>query len=100
MRGRSAIAVLGSECCHWRTDEHAASSDEEVVSAALPSMAMCPDGGLLMLGSSVYRKRGFMYRKFKQQRPWRRWWNESVASRKTTIICGRKWLGNTNHVLD
>ena len=66
VRGRSAIVVLGSECCHWRTDEHAASSDEEVVGAAEPSMAMCPDGGLLMLGSSVYRKRGFMYRKFKQ----------------------------------
>jgi hypothetical protein len=66
VRGRSAILVLGSECCHWRTDEHAASSDEEVVGAAEPSMAMCPDGGLLMLGSSVYRKRGFMYRKFKQ----------------------------------
>ena len=24
VRGRSAIAVFGSECCHWRTDEHAA----------------------------------------------------------------------------
>jgi hypothetical protein len=66
VRGRSAIAVFGSECCHWRTDEHAASSDEEVVGAAEPSMAMCPDGGLLMLGSSVHRKRGYMYRKYKQ----------------------------------
>jgi hypothetical protein len=66
VRGRSAIAVLGSECCHWRTDEHAASSDEEVVGAAEPSMAMCPDGGLLMLDSSVHRKRGYMYRKYKQ----------------------------------
>jgi len=66
VRGRSAIAVLGSECSHWRTDEHAASSDEEVVGAAEPSMAMCPDGGLLMLGSSVHRKRGYMYRKYKQ----------------------------------
>jgi hypothetical protein len=54
VRGRSAIAVLGSECCHWRTDEYAASSDEEVVGAAEPSMAMCPDGGLLLLGSSVH----------------------------------------------
>jgi hypothetical protein len=58
VRGRSAIAVLGSECCHWKTDEHSASSDEEVVGAAEPSMAMCPDGGLLMLGSSVYRGGG------------------------------------------
>jgi hypothetical protein len=66
VRGRSAVAVLGSETCHWRTDEHAASSDEEVVSAAEPSMAMCPDGGILMLGSSVYRKRGYMYRQYKE----------------------------------
>jgi hypothetical protein len=27
---------------------------------------MCPDGGLLLLGSSVYRKRGYMYRQFKR----------------------------------
>lgn len=25
VRGRSAIAVLGSECCHWKTDTHASS---------------------------------------------------------------------------
>jgi hypothetical protein len=66
VRGRSAIAVLGSECCHWKTDEHAASSDEEVVGAAEPSMAMCADGGLLVLGSSVHRKQGYMYRQFKK----------------------------------
>ena len=66
VRGRSAIAVLGSEACHWRTAEHAASSDEEVVGAAEPSMAMCPDGGLLLLGSSVHREVGDMYRKYRQ----------------------------------
>src|SRR5262249_52754516 len=38
VRGRSAVAVLGSECCHWKTDEYAASSDEEVVGAAEPSI--------------------------------------------------------------
>jgi hypothetical protein len=47
IRGRSAIAVLGSECCYWRTDEYNAASDEEVVPAAVNSMAMCPDTGLL-----------------------------------------------------
>jgi hypothetical protein len=66
IRGRSGIGILGSECCHGKVDEHAASSDEEVVGAATPSMAMCPDGGLLMLGSSVYRKRGYMYRRYKE----------------------------------
>ena len=63
VRGRSAVAVLGSEASHWKTDEYAASSDEEVVGAAEPSLSMCPDGGLLMLGSSVHRKRGYMYQK-------------------------------------
>ena len=29
-------------------------------------MAMCPDGGLLMLGPAVYRKRGYMHRKYKK----------------------------------
>ena len=66
VRGRSAIAVLGSEASHWRTNEYSSSSDEEVVGAAEPSMAMCPDGGLLILGSSVHRKAGFMYRKYRQ----------------------------------
>jgi hypothetical protein len=66
VRGRSSIAVLGSECCHWRTDEFSASSDEEVVSAAEPSMAMCPDHGLLLLGSSVHRRRGYMHRRWKE----------------------------------
>jgi hypothetical protein len=66
VRGRSAIAVLGSECCYWRTDEASASSDEEVVAAAEPSMAMTPDGGLLILGSSAYRRRGYMHRRWRE----------------------------------
>jgi hypothetical protein len=66
VRGRSAIAVLGSEASHWRVDEAATSSDEEVVAAAGPSMAMCPDGGVLLLGSSVHRKRGYMHRRWKE----------------------------------
>jgi hypothetical protein len=67
VRGRSAIAVLGSECCHWRSDESSAlNSDEEVVAAAEPSMAMCPDGGLLLLGSSVHRRRGYMHRRWQE----------------------------------
>jgi hypothetical protein len=66
VRGRSAIAVLGSECCYWKTGDYAASSDEEVVGAAEPSMAMSPDGGLLVLGSSVYHKRGYMFRQYRE----------------------------------
>ena len=29
-------------------------------------MAMCPGGGLLMLGSSVYRRRGYMFRQYRE----------------------------------
>jgi hypothetical protein len=68
VRGRSAIGVFGSECCQWKSDENNSSSDEEVVSAAEPSLSMCRDvpGGILCLGSSVFRKRGFMYRKYRE----------------------------------
>jgi hypothetical protein len=66
VRNRSAIAVLGSECSYWKHDEHSASNDEEVVAAAVPSMAMTVDGPMLLLGSSVYRKRGYMYRQYRE----------------------------------
>ncbi|MGB3864520.1 MAG: hypothetical protein WBA29_02685 [Xanthobacteraceae bacterium] len=66
VRGRSAIAVLGTECCFWVTNAASASNDEEVVGAAEPCMAMCPDGGLLLMASSVYRKRGYMHRRWKE----------------------------------
>jgi hypothetical protein len=65
VRGRSAIAVLGSEVSHWNVIEHSASSDEEVFAAAAPSLAMCPDGGLLIFASSTHRKKGLMWRRFK-----------------------------------
>jgi hypothetical protein len=66
VRGRSTIAVLGTECCFWRTDAASSSSDEEVVGAAEPGMAMIPDGGLLMMASSVHRKKGYMHRRWKE----------------------------------
>jgi hypothetical protein len=53
VRGRSAIAVIGSEVSYWPTDEFSANRDEEVVGGAEPSMSLCPDGGLLLLGSTV-----------------------------------------------
>jgi hypothetical protein len=66
VRGRSAIAILGTESCFWVTDDKSASSDEEVVGAAEPSMAMIPDGGLLVMSSSVHKKRGYMHRMWKE----------------------------------
>jgi hypothetical protein len=65
LRGRSAIGILGTEVSQWR-DEMSVSSDEEILAAAEPSLAACPDGGLLILASSVYRRRGVCYRKWKQ----------------------------------
>ena len=65
VRGRSAIGILGTEVGYRSTD--GASSDEEVISAAEPSMAMIPPpGGLLMMASSVHRKAGYMHRRWKE----------------------------------
>jgi hypothetical protein len=66
VRGRSAIAVIGTEVCFWVTNEASSSSDEEVVGAAEPGMAMIPDGGLLLMASSVHRKKGYMHRRWKE----------------------------------
>ena len=66
VRGRSAVAILGTEVCFWTTDVESASSDEEVIGAATPSLAMTPGGGLMIMASSVHRKRGYMYRRWKE----------------------------------
>ena len=65
IRGRSALAVIGTKAAHWRTGEENASSDAEVIAAAKPSMAMTPGGGLLILSSSPYRKSGVMYERWR-----------------------------------
>jgi hypothetical protein len=65
IRGRSAIAVLGSEACHWKTDEDNASSDVEVIAAAEPSLALTPGGGLMILASSPYRKAGALFNRWR-----------------------------------
>jgi hypothetical protein len=66
LRGRSSIGVFGSECCFWKSDESSSNSDTEVVAAAEPSLSMCPDGGMLALGSSVFRKKGYAYSQWKK----------------------------------
>jgi hypothetical protein len=66
VRGRSAIAIIGTESSFWQTDDKSASSDEEVVASATPSMAMIPDRGLLIMSSSVHRKKGYMHRRWKE----------------------------------
>jgi hypothetical protein len=66
VRGRSVLALLGTEAAFWNTDPDASSSDEEVVGAAEPGMAMVPDGGLMILSSSVHRKKGLMFRRWRE----------------------------------
>jgi hypothetical protein len=66
VRGRSVLALIGTEACFWNTDPDAKSSDEEVVGAAEPGAAMVPDGGLTILSSSVHRKKGLMHKRWRE----------------------------------
>ena len=75
VRGRSALAVLGTEACHWRVDEDSPSSDAEVMAAAMPSLSMTPGGGFLILSSSPYRKSGLMFSKWRDH-----WGNDDFDS--------------------
>jgi hypothetical protein len=64
VRGRSAIGVICTETSFWNTEGN--NSDVEVIGAALPSMAMTPaPGGILMASSSVHRKAGYMFDQWK-----------------------------------
>jgi hypothetical protein len=58
------------------------SSDEEVVSAVEPAMSMIPGGGLTILISTAYRKRGLMYRR----------WKELFGNDRADDIC---WVADT-----
>jgi hypothetical protein len=66
VRGRSAIAVLGSEVSFWNANEASPNNDAEIVGAAEDSMGMSPAGPLLLLGSSVYRQKGFMFEQYQK----------------------------------
>jgi hypothetical protein len=82
IRGRSVIALVGDEACFWKSDGESASSDEEVIAAAEPAMAMTPGGGLTVLISTVYRKKGLMHRR----------WKELFGNDDAEDIC---WLADT-----
>jgi hypothetical protein len=73
VRGRSALAVLGTEACHWRVDDDSPSNDAEVLAAAMPSLSMTPGGGILILASSPHRKSGVMFDR------WRALWGNDDA---------------------
>jgi len=66
IRGRSVLALIGTETSFWNVDPDADSSDEEVVSAAEAGAAMTHGGALVILSSSVHRKKGLMYKRWKE----------------------------------
>ncbi|WP_429912888.1 hypothetical protein [Glycocaulis sp.] len=59
LRGLTAIAVVADEIAFWRTDEHAANPDTEILAAARPCLATT--GGPLIAASSPYARRGELY---------------------------------------
>jgi hypothetical protein len=74
IRGRSAVAILGDEVAFWRSDGESASSDAEVMAAAMPSLMTAPGGGFVVLSSTTYRKKGVMFDK------WREFYGKDDAS--------------------
>jgi hypothetical protein len=65
VRGRSAVALCGDEACFWRSDGESASSDSEVLTAAVPALMTAPNGGFLILSSTTYRKKGVMWDRYR-----------------------------------
>jgi hypothetical protein len=63
LRGITAIAVIADEACFWHSeDSGSANSDTEIIGAVMPSLATT--GGLLVIISSPYSKRGEAYQIF------------------------------------
>ena len=61
-RGFTAVGAIGDEVAFWRS-ETTANPDHEILNAIRPSLATT--GGPLIVISSVYAKRGEVYRAFK-----------------------------------
>jgi hypothetical protein len=66
IRGRSALALCGDEVAFWRADGESASSDVEVLAAATPALMTAPNGGLLVLSSTTYRRKGVMWDRYRE----------------------------------
>lgn len=60
IRGRSVVACLMDEIAFWRTADSAANPDNEILSAARPSMATIPNSKLIVI-SSPYARYGTLY---------------------------------------
>ena len=61
VRGFTAVAFIGDEACFW-TSETSANPDREIIAGARPSLATT--GGILVIISSPYGKRGEVYKTF------------------------------------
>lgn len=64
VRGYTLVAALCDEVAFWRSDE-SANPDEEILNALRPALGTL--GGLLLIASSPYAKRGALYTLFKEQ---------------------------------
>jgi hypothetical protein len=64
VRGRTMLAVIQDECAFWR-DENSANPDIEVAAAVAPGLARLP-GSMSILISTVYRRSGLLYERFKE----------------------------------
>jgi len=62
VRGYTLVSALCDECCFWR-DESSANPDEEILNALRPALGTL--GGLLLIASSPYAKRGALYSLFR-----------------------------------
>lgn len=62
-RGYSLAAALCDEVAFWRSDE-SANPDEEILAALRPGLSNL--GGMLLLASSPYAKRGALYKAFRE----------------------------------
>jgi hypothetical protein len=63
-RGYSFAAVLADEIAFWRSDEASAVPDLEILRALRPGLSNL--GGLLLLASSPYAKRGALWEAYKR----------------------------------
>ncbi len=62
-RGYSLAAALCDEVAFWRSEE-SANPDEEILAALRPGLSNL--GGMLLIASSPYSKRGALYRAFRE----------------------------------
>ncbi len=62
-RGYSLVAALCDEVAFWRSEE-SANPDEEILAALRPGLSNL--GGMLLIASSPYAKRGALYKAFRE----------------------------------